>query len=116
MLERLNEVVADARDAREVLVEHELVARLAERAPGNGGGEDAERFTGAAMRFSKALGQLNHWDIVVRDLEEGLCDFPADREGRLVYLCWKLGEDAIDFWHEIDEGFRGRQPVDHLTN
>jgi hypothetical protein len=115
MLDALAGVITGARRAREVLVERELVERLAENAPGNGGGADAERFTRAALRFSKALGQLDHWGIVVRDLDEGLCDFPADRQGRLVYLCWKLGEDSIGFWHEVDEGFAGRQPVDDLT-
>jgi hypothetical protein len=115
MLGDLFRVVNEAREAREVLVELELAERLAANAPGNGGGTDAQRFTLAALRFSKALGQLDHWDIVVRDLEEGLCDFPAEREGRLVYLCWKAGEDAIAFWHEVDEGFAGRRPVDALT-
>lgn len=115
MLGTLTDVVNNARAAREVIVDRELVEGLAEHAPGNGGGEDAERFTRAALRFSKALGQLDHWDIVVRDLDEGLCDFPADRDGRLVYLCWKLGEGAIEFWHEVDAGFRGRQRVDDLT-
>jgi len=115
MLETLAVVVTEAREAKGVLVERELVERLAENAPGNGGGAEAERFTRAALRFSKALGQLDHWDIVVRDLDEGLCDFPADRQGRLVYLCWKLGEDSIGFWHEVAEGFQGRQPVDELT-
>ena len=115
MLPRLGQVIAEALAAREVIVERELTERLAEHAPGNGGGEDARRFTEAALRFSKALGQLDHWDVVVRDLDEGLCDFPAERQGRLVYLCWQVGEDAIAHWHEVDAGFQGRQPVDELT-
>jgi hypothetical protein len=42
---------------------------------------------------------------------DGLIDFPAEQDGRLVYLCWKLGEEEVLYWHEIDAGFRGRQPL-----
>jgi len=111
----LSEIIGEASQAREVLVDHELVATLAERAPGNGGGDEARTFTESALRFSRALAQLDRWDVIVRDLDTGLCDFPAEREGRLVYLCWKSGESRIDFWHEVDDGAQGRQPVDELT-
>ena len=47
----------------------------------------------------------------VKDAESGLVDFPSDRSGRTVYLCWKLGETAIRFWHELSTGFAGRQPL-----
>jgi hypothetical protein len=50
--------------------------------------------------------------IIVKDLAEGLVDFPALLHGREVYLCWKLGEDGIHWWHEIEAGFAGRQPLD----
>ena len=46
---------------------------------------------------------------------DGLCDFPSLRDGREVYLCWKLGESSVRFWHEINAGFAGRQPLDHAT-
>ena len=49
----------------------------------------------------------------LKDIEEGLVDFPSEREGRTVYLCWKLGEDVIGYWHELDTGFPGRQPGLH---
>ena len=54
---------------------------------------------------------INDWGIELKGLDEGLIDFPSDREGRVVYLCWRLGEDAIAWWHEIDEGFPGRRPL-----
>jgi hypothetical protein len=47
----------------------------------------------------------------VKDLGQGLIDFRTAREDRVVYLCWKLGEDEIRFWHELDTGFSGRQPL-----
>ena len=56
--------------------------------------------------------QLAAWNIQVKDLERGLVDFPALREGRTVFLCWELGEPEVAFWHETTTGFAGRQPVD----
>jgi hypothetical protein len=50
--------------------------------------------------------------VIVKDLAEGLIDFPSLLHGREVYLCWKLGEDGIHWWHEIEGGFAGRQPLD----
>jgi hypothetical protein len=50
--------------------------------------------------------------IKVKDLQVGLVDFPAWRDDHEVYLCWKYGEDDIQFWHEIEAGFAGRQPID----
>ena len=47
----------------------------------------------------------------LKDVELGLVDFPAEREGEIVYLCWQFGEPEIAFWHRVDEGFAGRQPV-----
>jgi hypothetical protein len=53
----------------------------------------------------------------IKDLERGLIDFPTIWEGREVYLCWRLGEREVNFWHEVDAGFAGRQPLqsDSLT-
>jgi len=56
--------------------------------------------------------QLTAWNIQIKDLERGLVDFPALREGRTVLLCWLMGEPEVAFWHETTTGFDGRQPVD----
>jgi hypothetical protein len=50
--------------------------------------------------------------VLVKDLDKGLCDFPCLRQDRVVYLCWHLGEDSIQYWHEIEAGFAGREPLD----
>jgi hypothetical protein len=55
--------------------------------------------------------ELSEIGCEMKDLEVGLVDFPAEMEGRKVYLCWKLGEDRVDHWHELTEGFRGRKPL-----
>ena len=61
-----------------------------------------------AESLIKAIVELG---VALKDIEQGLVDFPAEREGRIVYLCWKHGEDEIRFWHELDTGFVGRQPL-----
>ena len=53
--------------------------------------------------------------VEVKSLDDGLIDFPAERRGREIYLCWKLGEgDGISWWHEVDTGFAGRRPITEL--
>jgi hypothetical protein len=49
--------------------------------------------------------------IILRDVESGLVDFPAERDGNEVYLCWRLGEDHVGYWHPPETGFAGRRPL-----
>ena len=99
------------RDAREQLGDADARAALAEAAPGNGGGR-LGRGVGEAFRDLRfALAALAEREIVLRDLDRGLIDFPAIRSGREVYLCWIEGEDDIGYWHELDAGYTGRQEL-----
>jgi hypothetical protein len=66
----------------------------------------------SAQRLQSALDQIHEFGCLVKDLDIGLLDFPTLYHGREVYLCWRLGEKKIEFWHGIDEGFRGRKPID----
>jgi len=63
------------------------------------------------VELSRALGELQALDIVLRDIDRGLIDFPSIRDGQEVYLCWLLDEDEIGFWHEPETGFAGRKPL-----
>ena len=65
-----------------------------------------------AARLRSAIEQVQELGCVVKDLDTGLVDFPTVFRGEDVYLCWKVGERAIAFWHGIDEGFRGRKAID----
>jgi len=56
--------------------------------------------------------QIKELGVLLKDAEKGLCDFPYIRQGKVVYLCWQLGEDRIEYWHEIESGFAGREPLD----
>ena len=66
----------------------------------------------AGARLKNAVEQVTATGCEVKDLDIGLVDFPTLYRDREVYLCWKLGEPAIAFWHGVDEGFRGRKPID----
>lgn len=69
---------------------------------------DLERDT---LRLQEYVEELRELGVEPKGAVEGLVDFPAQLDGRLVYLCWKLGEPEVLFWHEIDAGFAGRQPL-----
>jgi len=70
----------------------------------------------AREKIAEAIRQIHETGCVVKDLDEGLVDFPSVRDGREVYLCWKLGEEHIGYWHGLDEGFAGRKPLEEAEN
>jgi hypothetical protein len=63
-------------------------------------------------RLNEILAEVNDLGVQVKDLDTGLIDFPTFYHGDEVLLCWKLGEDAIRYWHNLTEGFRGRREID----
>lgn len=63
-------------------------------------------------QLQEAIERIHETGCVVKDLDEGLIDFPAIRKGEEVYLCWKLGEERIGYWHGLEEGFAGRKPLE----
>ena len=65
----------------------------------------------AASALSDLVREVNDLGCELKGIEEGLIDFRAMLEGREVYLCWRLGEERIAFWHDLDAGFAGRQPL-----
>jgi len=76
--------------------------------------EQKTRREETAGALQQAIENIQEFGCVVKDLDIGLIDFPALFQGEEVYLCWKLGEADIQFWHGIHEGFRGRKPIDAL--
>jgi hypothetical protein len=114
-------ILIDAIEARRKLNEiDEELGKLAERAQQSGGllvaHEKAARqrleHNRLAGAIQSALEKIHATGCVVKDLEVGLLDFPARINGEAVYLCWRLGEDRIRFYHAQDEGFAGRKPID----
>ncbi len=74
--------------------------------------EHKKRRDEAVLALKEAIEKIQGFGCLVKDLDIGLIDFPTLFEGHEVYLCWKLGEAGIRFWHGVDEGFRGRKPID----
>jgi hypothetical protein len=78
---------------------------------GNGGSRKAGELLPYFERMQNALLTIQELGCELKDIDMGLVDFPALREGRVVYLCWRYGEDRLRYWHELDAGFAGRQPL-----
>ena len=112
LLPTVGRLLTDLQAARNKLTDAEAHALLAGAAPGNGGGGAGRDVGEAFLDVRRMLAQLEELEIVVRDIDRGLIDFPAILEGREVYLCWELGEDEVAWWHDLEAGFRGRQSLD----
>ena len=112
LLPRVAELLATMRRARDRLGDAEAREALDAAGQTNGGGEPGKVVSEGFLELRESMLELREREIVLRDLNRGLVDFPALREGREIYLCWEEGEDEIGFWHEPDAGFSGRQPLD----
>jgi len=71
-----------------------------------------QELNAAVSNLYKAIEQLEGTGVVIKDVDQGLLDFPSKRFDEEVWLCWKAGEDEIKFWHAKDEGFMGRKPLE----
>jgi hypothetical protein len=122
-----NTALAEIRPLVEQLVshrreQHRLNAErqaLAERIAGNGGGIDAsalgeleEAERRERVEIARCVNAIHERGAIVKDLDTGLVDFPALREGEEILLCWRLGEDEVAYWHGLEEGFAGRKRLD----
>lgn len=88
----------------------ELIPIL-QKVRGNGGNRQASELVNEFRRIEELVTEIQASGAIVKDINQGLIDFPHWRDGREVYLCWQFGEDEIRYWHEIDAGYAGRQPL-----
>jgi hypothetical protein len=124
--EEANEALLEVRPLTEELVGHrralvalqERQSAVTARIAGNGGNvepheleEVQEQLDEEVAGIARCVARIHEVGALVKDLDDGLVDFPATRGGRDVMLCWRLGEDEIGFWHGLDEGFSGRKPL-----
>ena len=112
LLPQLTELLAQLREARDELTDVEAHEALGEAAPTNGGGEEGRQVGIAFLEVRRLLETVEQAEIVLRDIDRGLVDFPALIDGREVYLCWELGEDEVGYWHDLEGGYGGREPLD----
>jgi hypothetical protein len=121
-----NALLEQVRPVAERLVAHRRAfteaaakrAQLTTHVAGNGGDldpgevrEDAERMELEAEAVAAAVAELTSLGVLVKDLDSGLVDFPALRDGEEVLLCWQVGEPEVAHWHGLEEGFAGRKPL-----
>jgi hypothetical protein len=79
--------------------------------PGSDVSQAREESAQLLAEIREGVQQIESWGGVVKDLDQGLVDFPARRKGEQVFLCWRLGEEEIRYWHGLQEGFAGRRPL-----
>jgi hypothetical protein len=110
LLEELRPALERIREARRTVLRS--AERIGRSVPANGGGIDGTAHWEALRVLRQGVEDLGARSLILRDADTGLIDFPARREGRLVYLCWRPDEDRVGHWHEVDAGFGGRRPLD----
>ena len=112
LLPQLTQLLTQLREAKDELTDTDAHETLAEAAPANGGGEEGRQVGVAFLEVRRLLETVEQAGIVLRDIDRGLVDFPALVDDREIYLCWELGEDEVAYWHELEGGFGGREPLD----
>jgi hypothetical protein len=109
LLPKVAPIVQQLQDAQEKMEERQ--DDVMESVPTNGGGAAHQEFLEASRTATGALEELEGLGIVVRDPSSGLIDFPSRRDEGVVFLCWRLGEESVAWWHPPETGFAGRQPL-----
>ena len=112
LLPQLTAMLGQLREAKDDLTDGEAHEALSEAAPGNGGGDEGRQVGVAFLEVRRILETIEQAGIVLRDIDRGLIDFPALLDGREIYLCWELGEDEVGYWHELEGGYGGREPLE----
>lgn len=112
ILETLEPVIEQMMRVRNQIIgiRPELESGL-QKALGNGGSSATGELIGLMESVRALVQQIQSHGVLVKDIDQGLLDFPAELNGREVFLCWKFGEPAVAYWHDLETGFAGRQPL-----
>jgi hypothetical protein len=111
LIPRLRPLLRRLQEVQRELGDRDLLQRLRTAAAGNGGGAAAREVLVRGDEFARITAELESIGVVVRDPASGLVDFPAEREGQPVFLCWRVEEDEVGHWHDRDSGYMGRRPL-----
>jgi hypothetical protein len=95
-----------------LLQTREEVRKASANSDRGGGTAVGSHYVKSLQDISAGLRAIHELGVVVKDIDLGLCDFPHVRDGRVVYLCWKLGEQEIRWWHEVTTGYKDRCPLE----
>ena len=88
------------------------IQKARNNAPLNGYSKFGVEYVESVSHLMSLIHEIKDTGVLLKDADKGLCDFPYIKGGRMVYLCWQLGEDAIQYWHDVETGFAGREPLD----
>lgn len=113
LVRMIRPLVSEILRLRQAILERQPeVWPVVEKAAGNGGSREASLVAHEFQRLDALAREIQATGAVIKDINHGLVDFPALRDGREVYLCWKYGEEEIRYYHETNSGFASRQPWD----
>ncbi len=112
LLEIIKLLVAEMLSIRKaILLLQPQLETVLNKAVHNGGSLVSQEALKAFESLKDILYKIQQYDVFVKDVNRGLIDFPSIRDGEVVFLCWEFGEEKIEFWHELEDGYRGRKPV-----
>jgi hypothetical protein len=114
LLPNVKSIVGGIQRAHRKLSTYRDEAKKASEAAEQGGGgiTDGVAYAAILTKLTSHIAELETLGVQLKDFERGLIDFPSLRDGRIVLLCWQLGEgDELEWWHDVDAGFAGRTPL-----
>jgi hypothetical protein len=114
LLPSVREILRKIQGSRRRLSTYREAAKLAADGAEQGGGgmEGGALYATILTNFTEEIAELDALGVQLKDFDRGLVDFPSLREGRVILLCWQLGEgDQLEWWHDMDAGFGGRTPL-----
>lgn len=112
-LNTIRPLMDSLQDIRQTILKNQPEAWPAiEKSAGNGGNRALSEMVKEFEKLDTLVHQIQDLGVLIKDINLGLLDFPALKDGQEVYLCWQYGEGEIAFWHEIEAGFAGRQPIE----
>lgn len=114
LLPTVRGILAKVQRAHKRLFSYREAAKKAAEAAEEGGGgmPDGLRYAALLIKLTTQMGKLESLGVQLKDFDRGLVDFPSLRDGRVVLLCWQIGDgDELEWWHDMDAGFAGRTPL-----
>lgn len=105
----LEEVGEEWKHIREI---NPQIQKARDSAPLDGYSKFGVEYVTCVSHLVSLIHQITDLGVLLKDADKGLCDFPYIKDGRMVYLCWQLGEESIQYWHDVETGFAGREPLD----
>ena len=113
LIPELEQLWGNIKAGRQILVDtREEVKKASAQASLGGGTVVGVQYIKGLQDINGSLHAIQELGVVIKDVEIGLCDFPFLLDDRLVFLCWKSGEEQVRWWHDIDSGFADRQPIE----